>query len=96
LIQTDIVGTGGSSGSPIIDLEECKVIGIAQQVILGGVNTNDKSIYGTARVGLVYGVTNHLLYGLTENVSGFLEKGEKMQIKVNTTHFGPATFSNKN
>jgi len=94
-IQTDIVGTGGSSGSPIIDLEEGNVIGIAQQVILAGVNTNDKSIYGTARVGLVYGVTNHLLYKLTENVSAFLEKGEKIPIKINITHFGPATFSYK-
>lgn len=94
-VQTDIVGTGGSSGSPIVDPEEGNVIGIAQQVILAGVNTNDKSIYGTARVGLVYGVTNHLLYKLTENVSAFLEKGEKIPIKINITHFGPATFSYK-
>jgi len=35
LIQTDIISTGGSSGSPIIDITDYKVLGIAQQVIGG-------------------------------------------------------------
>ena len=91
-MQTDIVGTGGSSGSPIIGLDDGKVIGIAQQVILAGVQTNKDSIYGTAKIGLVNGVTNHMFYKLSENVAPFLEKGDKLEIKVDTTHFGKGTI----
>lgn len=91
-MQTDIVGTRGSSGSPIIGLDDGKVVGIAQQVILAGVKINNDSVYGTAKIGLVNGVTNHMFYKLSENVAPFLEKGEKLHIKVNTTHFGKSTI----
>lgn len=41
-IQTDIVGTGGSSGSPIVDANDGKVIAIAQNVL--GVSVTKKEL----------------------------------------------------
>jgi len=58
-IQTDIIGTGGSSGSPIVDADTEQVLGIAQQVIPSSVNVsvNDKS--AKAKIGLVWGISNY-------------------------------------
>lgn len=94
-IQTDIVGTGGSSGSPIVSLEDGKVIGIAQQVILAEVNTNKKSIYGNAKIGLVNGVTNHIFYELYKQVPSYFENGKDISMKIPTTHFGKPTIKYK-
>src|SRR5215210_9325989 len=62
--QTDIVGTGGSSGSPIVD-SNGDVVGIALQVLGADVmdieNENDNSTPYIAKVGLVLGLTTNVL-----------------------------------
>lgn len=55
-IQTDIVGTGGSSGSPIVDANDGKVIAIAQNVL--GVSVfKDGQHIGIGNTGLTFGIT---------------------------------------
>jgi len=54
-IQTDIVGTGGSSGSPIVDSKTSQVLGIAQKVLTAEISNSDK----TAKIGLTYGISNY-------------------------------------
>ncbi|MGB7961053.1 MAG: serine protease [Nitrososphaeraceae archaeon] len=86
-IQTDIVAVGGSSGSPIIDLNNGEVIGMAQQVISTmttvykeGMPSNlykltKGPLYGVAPLGLAYGVSNMVL-SLLPNVSkNYFERG---------------------
>lgn len=60
-IQTDIIGTGGSSGSPIVDADTEQVLGIAQNVIPASTNVsiNDKS--ASAKIGLVWGISNYFV-----------------------------------
>ena len=55
-IQTDIIATNGSSGSPIIDVNDGKVIGILQQVV-SMVVTNDKEYVGSSNMGLANGLS---------------------------------------
>jgi S1-C subfamily serine protease len=50
-IQTDIIGTDGSSGSPIVDLCSGEATAIAQKVILADV-VGDRIIDAVARIGL--------------------------------------------
>jgi len=65
-IQTDIVSTGGSSGSPIISIETGEVVGIAQKIIptYARVKIPEKAqkkiknleyLEGGAHIGLIYG-----------------------------------------
>jgi len=79
-IQTDIVATGGSSGSAIVDAEDGKVVGIAQKVFVadiagqtnpqtlgnGILTLNPISLTGTAKVGLVYGASSNIFAQLPE------------------------------
>ena len=66
-IQTDIVGTGGSSGSPIISTDTGIVLGIAQKVL-----TAELSIkYHTAKIGLIYGISN---FFVADAINTFIEK----------------------
>jgi len=65
-IQTDIISTGGSSGSAIVDGIKGEVIGIAQQVIPAGVLDDNERYLGGAKIGVVWGVTNLLFYGLVK------------------------------
>lgn len=58
-IQTDIIATGGSSGSPIMDAESEQIIGIAQQVIPADVNVNINGVSASAKTGLVWGISNY-------------------------------------
>ncbi len=46
-IQTDIIGTGGSSGSPIINANTGDVLGIAQKVLLAEIN----NVQNKAKIG---------------------------------------------
>lgn len=63
-IQTDIIGVGGSSGSPIINPNNGKIIGIAQQVIPADVEVKIQNYelnkelhgFGMAKIGQVYGI----------------------------------------
>ncbi len=70
-IQTDIIGTGGSSGSPIINADDGEVIAIAQNVL--GVSVNQfyrensesrviKKFIGIGDTGLIYGITTYFIY----------------------------------
>ncbi|QMU54802.1 MAG: hypothetical protein GKS07_07895 [Nitrosopumilus sp.] len=59
-IITDIVGIGGSSGSPIVNSNDNEVIGIAQKVIPTEILKNGKSI-GEAKIGLILGISNYVL-----------------------------------
>jgi len=56
-IQTDIIGTGGSSGSPIISADTGIVLGIAQKVLRAEIN----GIPNMAKIGLTYGVSNFFI-----------------------------------
>ena len=62
-IQTDIVGTGGSSGSPIVRIEDENVIGIIQSVISAPVVTLQKEeLIAKGQIGLMSGISNFVLY----------------------------------
>lgn len=76
-LQTDIIGTGGSSGSPIVDTS----VGIAQQVIQAGVvvNSSPKKTFVEVNMGLVYGLSNHVLHGIYEKAQDFLDREKGAQ-----------------
>jgi hypothetical protein len=57
-LQTDIVGTAGSSGSAIVDLYG-SVVGLALEVLGADVMVGNK-LY-TVKIGLVYGLTTNIL-----------------------------------
>lgn len=69
-IQTDIIGTGGSSGSPIVDAETEQVLGIAQKVIPSSVNVTINSTNASAKIGLTWGISN---YFITDAVTKMLK-----------------------
>lgn len=46
-MQTDIIGTGGSSGSAIVDPTDGSVVGIAQNVFRGGIGGQTEPIHST-------------------------------------------------
>lgn len=64
-VQTDIIATGGTSGSPIVRADDCEVIGIAQNVIPSSVLNNGEFI-GGANIGLVWGISNYLTHSMVE------------------------------
>lgn len=63
-IQTDIIGTAGSSGSPIIDYESGQVVGIAQKVLTAEISNSDE----TAKIGLTYGISNFFVTNDIPNI----------------------------
>lgn len=74
-LQTDIVGTGGSSGSPIVDVITEEVVGLAQNVfstiVSGetnqvdvGISINPIPISSSATIGLTYGVCSNTFFNL--------------------------------
>jgi len=77
---TDIYGTGGSSGSPIVDSRDNQVIGIAQRVLQTNVLSLFKQdLIGTAHIGLIFGISN---YGLAGPIQ-FLLKQMKEELDEN-------------
>ncbi len=95
-IQTDIIGVGGSSGSPILDPNDGSVIGIAQKVIPASVEvdvTDYKELklkgFGDAIIGQIYGITNHILYPMVKGIKNHFETGQDIDAKIDVTglHF---------
>jgi len=82
-IQTDIISTGGSSGSPIIDANTGNVIAIAQKVIGGTAFTPTGK--GVVNTGMVYGSSYNILKGAV-NIVDDLKKGKKTGTKVHTSY----------
>jgi hypothetical protein len=65
LLQTDIVGTAGSSGSPIVDPNTGEVVAIAQRVISAPIRESKEShsfMDAIAAVGLVHGISCGAFY----------------------------------
>jgi Trypsin-like peptidase domain len=77
-IQTDIVGTGGSSGSPIVNMSG-ELLGIAQRVIpaevlnSGSELQKDNEVSEFAKIGITYGLFNQyfpeMLRGARESLA---------------------------
>lgn len=61
-LETDIISTGGSSGSPIISQIDGTVIGIIQRSIHTIVADDDGKQIGYSQYGLVWGITFYFLY----------------------------------
>lgn len=95
-IQTDIIGVGGSSGSPLLDPNDGNVIGIAQKVIPASVevdvtNYDDVNLkgFGGATIGQTYGITNHILHPMVNGIRDHFESGKDIDAKIDLTglHF---------
>jgi hypothetical protein len=83
-IQTDIIGTGGSSGSPIVD-QNGEVIAIAQKVITSAVHTNKKDVFDEAKIGLVYGVSYHQIHFVPDTATKRFETGKPIPFETKST-----------
>jgi hypothetical protein len=90
--QTDIIGTGGSSGSAILD-SKGNVVGIALQVFGADVMEGNESTRYTAKVGLVYSLTTNMLNVILNNVADFFERKIKnTPYPFDTTTIHPTNF----
>lgn len=88
--QTDIVGTAGSSGSAIVDLNG-SVVGIALEVFGADVMVGNR-LY-TVKIGLVYGLTTNILKViLNKMIPDFFERN----IRDTTYPFDTTTFHHTN
>jgi hypothetical protein len=86
-LQTDIVATGGSSGSAIAHADTGEVIAIAQQVLVASVMKESEPTAYTAKIGLVYGITNHILHKMAEVAPLYFEKGQPIDFEFASTVF---------
>jgi S1-C subfamily serine protease len=89
-IQTDIIGVGGSSGSPIFDPLTGEVLGIAQRVIrayVAGQTEKSGLFAGTVDVGLVYGISYLYMNGMVDGVRDLKEKNKPWSVTVPTLNF---------
>jgi hypothetical protein len=78
-LQTDIIGTSGSSGSPIVDLTDGKVVGIAQQVLRSNIphmiptSSIEKMAVrfetGNLKTGPVYGLRIHMIHDIYKRLN---------------------------
>jgi len=93
-IQTDIIGVGGSSGSPLIDPATGTVVGLAQKVLPANVETTgiidfekrkELQSFGSATIGQVYGISNHVLFPATKAIKEFFSAGKSGEIKIDIT-----------
>jgi hypothetical protein len=89
-IQTDIVGTGGSSGSPIVNVSG-EILGIAQGVLLAEVSTSPSALQienekrEFAKIGITYGLFNRYFPEMLHGAREFLEKGTKPDVTLSYT-----------
>jgi len=95
-IQTDVIGTGGSSGSPIVAVNTGHVVGISQNVIGGNVfhmTEEGYSPFGITNVGMIYGVSSHSLSGISSIIDA-LKKGVRTvdDLPFDTTYFKEGKF----
>jgi Trypsin-like peptidase domain len=88
--QTDIVGTAGSSGSAIVDLNG-SVVGLA--LVLGADVVVNNRPY-TVKIGLVYGLTTNILKViLNKMVPDYFERNIRdTTFPIDTTTFHHANF----
>lgn len=83
-IQTDIIGTAGSSGSPITDVEG-NVIGIAQKVIPSIVMNGNDATPLSAKVGLIYGITSTTFSNFVSTIDDYFQKGKNDPVIIPIT-----------
>jgi hypothetical protein len=89
-IQTDIIGTGGSSGSPIVNMNG-ELLGIAQRVLPAEVmKSGSESQEGdegevTAKIGITYGLVNHYFPEMLSSAREFFDKGTAPRLNFNYT-----------
>jgi hypothetical protein len=92
-IQTDIIGTAGSSGSPIVALESGSVIGFSQQVFTADINFEIPSFkigddinipkltgLGTVKIGLIYGLTTFQFPDFPDRLKAFVENNVPLMV----------------
>jgi hypothetical protein len=89
-IQTDIIGTGGSSGSPIVNMNG-DLLGIAQQVLSAELTElaphpqkNQESIR-FAKIGITYGLFNVYFPEMLGSAREMLEKGVAPKMNLRYT-----------
>lgn len=91
-IQTDIIGTGGSSGSAIVDIQG-NVVGIALEVMKAGVLEGNSPTRYATNVGLVYGLAPNLLKPIASSLDIFFEQGKiDVEVPFDTTLVSKFSF----
>lgn len=98
-LQTDIVGTAGSSGSPIVELKTGNVLGFAQRVFTSDINFTIPSLdlteslrtekidaSGTAKIGLIYGLTTFQFPDFPDKLKAFVEDNVPLYVKFRSTN----------
>ncbi|MEM3065321.1 MAG: serine protease [Candidatus Nitrosotenuis sp.] len=76
-LQTDIIGTGGSSGSPIVNCEG-EVVAVAQKVIPSAVfdlNEKDPNPIGDGQIGITYGATSCVFTNFVNSTKKYYDTG---------------------
>jgi hypothetical protein len=109
VMQTDIVSTVGSSGSPIVNRNDGQVVAIAQAALWCHTpvvpynlmkdylqETIDYKLvqHGFSEIGILYGITNHILSKLPESGINYLEYGTSVEIdfEVSSLKSNPKTL----
>lgn len=91
-LQTDIAGTGGSSGSPILDYEG-NVIAIAQKIIPSVVLDSKDVQIGEAKIGITYGVTSCVFTNFVSTMKKYYDTGIDQPAVVPMTTLSLPTFT---
>ena len=78
-VITDIIGTGGSSGSPILNSGDGEVIGVAQNVITGTTHEpksdgSEGPHIGNTKIGITYGISNYYLQPIVESTINLIKQ----------------------